>query len=282
VNTKKFDLVVNVILYGSEKGFPEDFIARKHHVSGTTGLFMHILKFTDYVSVCAVLKTPIEVVDYLQFRERYLSEVEGAAARIEKWLLGRFLMSPDIPDPDLDGSERDLAAAVDNLEDCAPDFSAWKFLERMGDRVAYNERLGAWPAHHVIKETDYYDVLMAFARLRRTAMSKFSERMSLAIERAEKDQYVVRRFAIPNDGIGYLVLGLPRTRHADRRDYLLRLTKLAKYDMKVGKCAGVSVCYGEDAVDIAFELEDSRSSRVRLGTERVPRRSSGRPCARRS
>jgi len=98
VNTKKLDPVVNVILYGSEKGFPEDFSARKHHVSRTTGLFMHILEFTDYVSVCAVLETPIEVVDYLQFRERYLSEVEGAAARTEKWLLGRFLMSPDIPD----------------------------------------------------------------------------------------------------------------------------------------------------------------------------------------
>ena len=41
----------------------------------------------------------------LEFPGRYLSEADGAAVRTEKWLLGRFLMSPCIPDPDFDGAD---------------------------------------------------------------------------------------------------------------------------------------------------------------------------------
>ena len=91
---------------------------------------------------------------------------------------------------------------------------------------------------------------MAFARLHRTLFKAFSERLFLAIDRAKTDQTVVQRLENPGEGIGYVVLGLPRARHSERRDYLLRLVKLNKYERKLATCAGFSVCFGDDAVDI--------------------------------
>jgi len=162
VNAGEFESVVSVVLYQTDHAVPADCAAQKHHISTSTGneIFIHILTTNDYSLICDVLLTPIEVVEYIQFRERYLRQFD-AAGHSEKWLLGRFLMSPEVPEASLDGHDRDCSRAVDNLEEDSNWLQVRKFLERMGDK---------WERGEETDETKYYAVLIEFALLERIGL----------------------------------------------------------------------------------------------------------------
>lgn len=243
VNTDEFESIVSVVLYQSECPIPEDCAAQRYHISRSTGdeIFIHILTIEDYSLICDVLITPIEVVEYLRFRERYLHQFD-ATHRSEISMLGRFLMSPEVPEQSLDGQDRDYSDAVKNLKDDSDELEVRRFLERMGEK---------WERGEEIDETKYYRVLIAFALLCRTGLRCLGERMKLAIRNAVKDVPALPySFEIPERNIGYVVVPLIRELYEKRQGYLARLVELKMYERKLDKCAGVSVVFSDDRVDI--------------------------------
>ena len=243
VNTGQFKSVVSVVIYQPEHDVPEDCAVQKYHISTSTGdeIFVHIISLEDYSLICELLLTPIEIVQYFLFREKYLRQFE-AGARKEKWLLGRFLMSPVVPEPSLDDAGRDCSKAVDNLQENLNCLEVRKFLERMGEKWERGERTD---------ETEYYAVLIEFALLNRVGLSAFDERLKLAIRHASRDEPALPySFEIPERRIGYVVVSLTRERHPDRQGYLVRLAELKMYERKLEKCAGVSVVFATDKVEI--------------------------------
>ncbi len=253
INTGDFEAIVNVVLFGSAAGLPAGWPSQRYYLSRSTGrdLFIHFIKIDDYIMLCGTLLTPMEVIEYLQFREQYLLNVDYGSRRTEKWLLGRFLMSPDIENDSLNQPAVDCSRAVDNLDADTDFLKVRRFLEEMGDRIVYHLRLGPGPTEQPDEDsTDYYQILIAFALLNRTYLKAFNDRLKQAIRIARQDQIDFSRFEERQLGYGYVIIGLPRELHSKRRGFLMTHVKLNMYERKLAACAGVSVCFGPSDVDI--------------------------------
>ncbi|MBD3284759.1 hypothetical protein GF359_00320 [candidate division WOR-3 bacterium] len=105
--------------------FPRECYARKSQKDETTNSFIHIMTATDWLNLCRYLVTIPDIIYYLSFREKYLKEIMDSRKEKEKWLLGRFLRSPQVPNIELDCQSLDYSKWVDNLD--TKDFILEKF-----------------------------------------------------------------------------------------------------------------------------------------------------------
>jgi len=109
------ETIHKVIIYYYPEQIPAHFISHKYYRSNHIG-FIHIFDFVSYKNLFEILFTPIEIIDYLNFREQHLSLVFNAKKETEKYLLGRYLLSPKVLDEALDSSDDDFSEYVDKLE----------------------------------------------------------------------------------------------------------------------------------------------------------------------
>jgi uncharacterized protein (UPF0297 family) len=104
--------IYKVIIYLYPNNKPSIFEPIKFYISKTAG-FIHIFDFYSYKLICDVLYTPIEIINYLKFRESYLTLVFEAKKESEKYLLGRYLLSPKALDIEIDTRGDDYSKLVD-------------------------------------------------------------------------------------------------------------------------------------------------------------------------
>jgi hypothetical protein len=194
--------------------------------SSTAGL-IHLFQLKDYELVCKYLVTPVELAEYLQFREDMFL-LHGAAVnrRPEEYLIAHFFSSPDnsVIDDRL----------LDNLSKIDTDTGSFEvgwilsnFFEKM---VLYENG----------KETDYHFILKEIARLNRFELQAFSERYKSTLNNAHTNTFTLPlRFAIPRTGCGFVFVTLQKDKSQYWENALLNFVDTYRYKHKLPKCVGV-------------------------------------------
>ena len=190
---------------------------------------VHILRSEDYHGILQSLITPVEVEEYLAYRELLIEKWGNLVNAVsEQALVGHFLRNlPDLPP--------------------SPVFIEW--LEELRQKSANNDEWDIARIIHLFNErrntlqkspVDYYGILKELARLNRVGMEAFKKRFFLAMKAANEDRTVLPYRFQASTGCSFLFIPLGREHLAKRDALLSNLTELNKYDLKIDRCIGLT------------------------------------------
>jgi len=258
--TSKRADVLKLVIYQGARSLPADCRAMLCHVSQTAG-FIHVIEASDYLEICRTLRVPEEVVRYLKHREDMLARFPSECAGLpEPALVGNFVGDPLGTVPSIE-SARHLFSLIDDEED----WNLAPFLRGLHDHVS-----AAGPADA------YYDILIEFAKLPRSAWRVIKERIRLCVEKVQADEFArPYRLAYPDTGCGFVFVPVTRDVsgqadwHEVRRTAVTNFTLAHKYDQKLDKAVGILVAQDGEHFDIqwclaSFEWAEDLEMQTRL------------------
>lgn len=233
---------VNILLYGSllasslpievEKIVPDEEI-------GT----IHVFEAGDFSAVLRRVVTPGELLSFLDFREMHLRAVPEHKTNSEKWLFGRYVSSPRVVSEFHDLGEHDFEKAVDELVDDTASLDLRPYLAKIPEMET--ARVGG--------RRDYYHILIELGLLKRGEMREYKKRFLLCFDKLESKQDTMP-YRIGNERRDCVfVLSMCTVSEVElRRNYLVLLTALAKYDCQKLRCLGVML-YQDEKANIRVE-----------------------------
>jgi hypothetical protein len=215
-----------LIVYKPHDLLPPSCASKKYHKSQTAGV-IHLIRAVDYLGILKTFVTPVEVAEYLAYREN-LANIWGTVLEEvpEQALVGHYLR---------------------NLPDRKPTTEFLKFvaeLQRQDD--------GEWDISRIISlfpdrrttpqssATDYYSIVKELAKLNRLDMGVFKVRFALSMDNAKKDESVRPYRFVATTGCGFIFIPLTE-KEIPKRDVILRsFTYLHKYDVHLERCIGLT------------------------------------------
>lgn len=229
IEYSKLKKIYKLIVYLYPGKLPTSFIPIKYYVSADIG-FVHIFDFVSYKNICDVLFTPIEILKYFDFREQHLSLIFSAKNESEKYLLGRYLLSPKPVDTDLDTKSDDFSEYVDKLEVKIGEYDMRYVFQSIRDKQFYTSG----------DALDYYKFMTELALLDQLEIAELKKRFKFALEKIEKDAFNINRMISSNTKCGFVFISLQKGDKQDRIKLSKAITHLAKYDMKLEKTLGIT------------------------------------------
>jgi len=243
---RSFADIIKIVIYLPSANLPAHCCRVHHHVSQTTGAFIHIVDARDYLEILRTLRVPQEVVRYFNYRQSALVRFGDICAELpETAIAGHFIGgNPDVPPK---------AQSAGHLYRLVQDANEWDIaplLRGLHDHVAVPD-----------KSDDYYDVLIEFAKLPRSAWRTVKERIRLCIEKAQKDEFAKPyRTVYPDTGCGFVFIPV-ESALVKREDWstirtraLTQLTEAHKYDQRLSKSIGFLVAKNGTYFDIFWCL----------------------------
>ncbi|MEA3310761.1 MAG: hypothetical protein U9Q76_00920, partial [candidate division WOR-3 bacterium] len=232
-----------VVIYNSRYPMPAECLAEKHHISLSTvkSVFIHLIHAYNWSFVCRYLVTPMEIIEYLDWRERFLNYYKDKPElkeKSEKWLVGRFVGSPKVPEPDYDDFHKDYEGWVDALEGRERENLKFKGIVQT-----------LAPPNNIPQQfnREYHKTLLELALLDRTGRKAFIERYDLVGRKVLDGVYdCVYRFS-EGTKVGFVFC--PATSDLDERQRLNGLrhfTYAHKYEHKLNKCIGLYIYPGQN------------------------------------
>lgn len=224
---KKFTFIIKLIIYSPNKFLSSPNKDKKFHKSSTAGL-IHIMSIEDYLEVCKTMVTITEIAAYFDFREQVLKKEFSKDVIIdEKCLLGQYLSNDLESKPDVRYKEYH-ENFINNIEE----FDISHILKNYADKIEYFEMQDF---------TDYYNILVEFAMLKRNELKEVKKRFELCLEIAKENE-IQRpyRFTCPRTKCGFLFIPLEKSVMPIRVNALKNLTIGSKYDQKVDRQIGIS------------------------------------------
>lgn len=229
IKISELQQIHNVIVYLYPERIPAYFVPIKFYRSEHIG-FIHIFDFISYKNICEILFTPIEIINYLNFREQYLSLILNARKETEKYLLGRYLISPKVVELDIDTKDEDFSKYVDNLEHTINEFDMRNIFQSIREKMSTTQG----------NELDYYKFITELALLNRLELKGFKDRFSFALKKIESNEFNINRMISGKSNCGFVFISLLEEEIDKRIELSKMITHLAKYDMKVEKILGVT------------------------------------------
>jgi hypothetical protein len=140
----------------------------RFHRSTSAG-FIHIFDALDYFGICQYLLTPIEMAEYLNWREAAIQSTTDAQLVSEAALLGQYMVE------DLESSPAErYAEALNALHMDMSSFDLAFLFSGLGDRIEY--------ASPTDRQTSYYPMLQLLAQMPRSALRPLRERLRFALQ----------------------------------------------------------------------------------------------------
>ncbi|NQU05300.1 MAG: hypothetical protein HQ568_04340 [Calditrichaeota bacterium] len=233
INQVSLISLYKLVIYGCCHELPNNCKNIKSHRSRTAG-FIHIININDYSEICTLLKTPAEITEYLNFREKYLETILNAKEQPEKSLLGRFILSDKVPNMEYDVENIDFSNIFDGLINDEHLWDISFLLKELSDRRYFEEG--------VKDSSDYYFTLLEFLWLRRSELRELRARIKRAVL-AVKNNKFVKPFSFINikRSCGFVIIPIDEDLFDQRLSGLKELTKARKYENRLEKCIGVSI-----------------------------------------
>lgn len=218
-------VVHKVVVYRSSEALPLHDLYKKGRRSERIG-FVHFIHVDDYVGVCLTLYTPREISDYLTYRAEAATQNQRANELPEKALLGKYLT-----DTGFDGLEHADELYVDRLVDDRAGFSIGNLLHAFPDRIVSGN-----------DGTQYHAILVELARLPRSGLKLFRERLLWAMDKCLLDKPPIpSRFSFPSTDCSFIFIPLAASEREKSHDAALSYTILSKYDFRTTRAIGVAV-----------------------------------------
>ena len=215
-----------VIVYQPNDLLAHEWKGKKYYESQTAGI-IHLLHAADYLGILRTFVTPVEVAEYLSYREQ-LARDWGTGLEIvpEQALVGHYLRNLPNMKPTLEFVK--FLAELERQEQDEWDIS--KIITLFPDRRTTPQK----------GPTEYYGIIKELAKMYRTDMRLFKERFALSMKKALSETIADPYRFVASTGCGFIFIPLQR-KDMGKRDELLRaFTHLHKYDMKLDRCIGLS------------------------------------------
>lgn len=218
----------NVIVYGSLRSLAELPNQDLIYISKKSGP-IHLIESTSFGNLLRWTVTPRELLDYLKFREQYITNHAFANKMSEKWVFGRFVQDAEINNEDLDLETWDGEGVVDNLNDDTSDIDLRVFFDHIGN----------WAKSRNGNESIFHKLILECAHLSRSAMREFKRRLILCQENLNKPiPETLYRFENPVRDCVFVFGVMPEGGGAQNEAAASGASALAKYDRKVSKVVG--------------------------------------------
>lgn len=229
-NTKR------IVIYSPKDNFSEDLRSQKFYESSEIGL-VHLFHSEDYYWICKYLITPTEVEQYLNFREDlFLYNKLNSNVLPEQYFLGHFLETPrtDHFDPSYITNLTSHKAEIDK-------FNISSIIENFAKNIKLTNH-----------QTEYYPIISEMAKLNRSELKEFKQRVSLCIEKSETEEFVYPyRIYVPRTDCAFIFIPLHSTKAQNWKNALYNLTMAHKYENKAQKCVGV-VIFKDKSDDLGY------------------------------
>lgn len=213
----------------------------RYHISSTVG-FIHIFNIIDYQDTITRLYTPVELADYLAFRETLLRKYRPNDLPSEGALLGQYLTDSSSAKP----SEHFAAASILVLDDRS-EYDLTTFFGMIRSRIEFQ---AAGP-------TSYYRMLAELCKLTRAELKHFKLRFRLTVDAAMANRLErPYRFVDPRTDCGFLFLPLTSEQIPKRKAGLENLSLAAKYDQRTSRQVGLSVAREGDDITIEWSFAE--------------------------
>jgi hypothetical protein len=213
-----------LVIYNPNELLAPEYAFKKYRRSKKAG-FVHLVHSQAYWGILNTLVTPVEIDEYLAFREGLADRWEDAMSAVnEKAVVGQYLrnLPEEKPNPE-------FAKYVDALDQNQQEWDIAPIINLFLDRKTTNNPL---PID--------YDVIKELAKLHRSEMRMFKERFAFSMKKAVSDEFCIpHRFGTSGER-GFVFIPLRREDEPRRRDMLLNITALNKYDQRLEKCVGLS------------------------------------------
>jgi len=216
--------VHKLVIYNPHKFLPKDCEFKKHHRSRTAGV-IHLMHSAAYLGVLHTLATPVEIIEYLTFREALVGKWEDASSQVsERALVGQYLRNLPEEKPSVE-----FVKYVDEVEQKEKDWDISRIIHLFPERKTTKNP----------PESDYR-VIKELAKLYRTEMAEFKKRFQFSMQKALADEFCQPHRFTTSKECGYVFVPLRREDAPNRHNALLNFTALNKYDLKLDRCIGLS------------------------------------------
>lgn len=231
-NNAEFTYIIKLIIYAPSKLLPLQNLNRKFYISSTVGL-IHVLSIEDYLQICETMVTIAEIGGYFDFREKVLmKEFDKNIYISEKSLVGQYLSNNLSSFPNL-MFEKYYDDFINDLDE----FDISHILKNFADKIE-NYKMGSY--------TDYYNVLVECAMLKRNELKEFKKRFNLCLEIVRENKFELPfRFICPRTKCGFVFIPLQKNVMPIRVRALENLTIGSKYDQKLEVQIGISFVWDE-------------------------------------
>lgn len=194
------------------------------------------------------LITPGEFLDYLEYRQALLGRFKSASRMSEKSLLGRYLWLPVSEAVTNYELTKNFSERVDRLVPKKSQFDISYILRNFREHIE--------SASGLKEKTDYYYILVEFAKLRRYELGVAKQRIQACLKAIETDSFrAPYRFISAHTHCGFLFVPIHSSQLSSRIDVLVALTDLSKYEQRLERYVGVAFAKSEPGViDIRWVL----------------------------
>jgi hypothetical protein len=214
-----------IVIYNPHASLPTECLFRKFHRSKSAGV-IHVVHAEAYLGILRALVTPVEIAEYLSFRETLINKWGDALSHVsERAVVGQYLRNLPKEKPSFE-----FVKFVDELEEKNKDWDIARIIHLFFDRQ--NTPEGS-------RETGYR-VLKQLGKLYRTEMGEFKKRFHFSMQKALADEPCLPHRFTSSRGCGFVFIPLNRKDLRHRRNYLLNFTVLNKYDQKLDRCIGLT------------------------------------------
>lgn len=218
-----------VAIYEASQLISDRTFLSKGRVSQRVG-FVHFISEGDYQAICVTLQTPMEVSQYLGFREMYVKRDPKSHEVSEKALVGKYLTDTDDRLDLCDEHE----FITDRLINEPEEFSVSRMLHE------YLERLRVYDGNQ--ESLQYHKILSILAKLKRNVMKQFKQRFLWAMDKAKDSEACLpSRMMLPYMDCSFLFLPLEHVGEKTRIRLLERYALLCKQDLKSRLCLGIGI-----------------------------------------
>lgn len=235
---------INIIAY--QVTGPKASFDTKFYESRGAGS-IHLLSLSDFQEIFSLLVTPCEIVEYLGFRQKYLRASPDKRPVAEKWIIGRWLLSPDIPNHEWDDGSYDCEGAVGGLRDQLSEFDMRSIVSQIREHI-YDRPAG---------DQAYYRIILEIGWLSRSELRAFKERFGLCLDVALKRKYKRPwRFINVKRDCGFVFVVVPQEHAANRQDFLWFMVAATAQEQGLSKVLGISFWKEDGGVLIDWCLQD--------------------------
>ena len=215
-----------LVVYDAHPLLPTECAFTKCYRSKTAGV-IHLIHSADYLGILAALITPVEIAEYLAFREALLNTWGDALSAVsEKALVGQYIRNLPKERP-----SDEFEKYVDEVQQGKKDWDISKIIHLFADRQNTPQS----------PQEVRYKVIKELAKLYRTEMAEFKKRFGFSMKEALADTFCGPHRFTTGKGCGFVFIPLKREHLPNRQNVLFNFTALNKYDQRLDKCIGLTI-----------------------------------------
>ena len=239
LDIQKMVSIHSVVIYKIDDWKKESEIAKKYITRDNC--FIHFISFDDYIHICRYIITPVELGQYLMFREEVLRSNTNIDELPEQYFLAHYFQNPQ-------------NTTFNILYICKLDKICEKIISRedefyLGSVINHMRET----LYEYGDERDYYFIIRELAKLNREEMKLFKERLLAVMnERPKALPILMKRFASLRTQCGFVLMRLNKKVEETWSRALVNFPFEFKYKWKLNKCIGLVVLKDNDHFDFRW------------------------------